>query len=275
MVERAHGPDRTPEGEGWIGELGHGRFNVAYRVRLRDGYEAVVKIAPPPGAEVMTYERGAMATESAALDLIRKHTAVPVPRVDFADRAQDLCDADWFCMPFIDGDNLSVAGPALPAADRAPAKSGPARRTGSSTPFAVRPSARWPGRGTAPSRARKCRSSAASGAGSRRTATGSGRSRRWVWSRSRAMSTARRPSRVCRVRRPPWAISRETTANSAPCRAAWCSAVKPLRLPGRGRSTTPGARPAPRTRRSSPRPGPGRRSGPVPPDRGRRRSRGP
>ncbi|MET9132877.1 phosphotransferase family protein [Streptomyces antibioticus] len=119
MVERAYGPDRTPEGEGWISELGHGWFNVAYRIRLRDGYEAVLKIAPPPGVEVMTYERGAMATELAALDLIRKHTAVPVPRVDFADRAHDLCDADWFCMPFIDGDNLSVTGPGLPAADLA------------------------------------------------------------------------------------------------------------------------------------------------------------
>lgn len=113
MVERAYGPDRTPEGEGWVSELGHGWFNVAYRVRLRDGYEAVLKIAPPSGVEVMTYEQGAMGIELAALDLIGKHTDVPVPRVDFADRSRELCDADWFFMAYVDADNLAVVGPEL------------------------------------------------------------------------------------------------------------------------------------------------------------------
>ncbi|WP_405910914.1 aminoglycoside phosphotransferase family protein [Streptomyces sp. NBC_00828] len=115
MAERAYGPDRSPEGEGWVSELGHGWFNVAYRVRLRDGYEAVLKIAPPSGVEVMTYEQGAMGIELAALDLIGKHTDVPVPRVDFADRSRELCDADWFFMPFVDAGNLAVVGPELPA----------------------------------------------------------------------------------------------------------------------------------------------------------------
>ncbi|MFD9326300.1 phosphotransferase family protein [Streptomyces sp. NPDC060065] len=115
MAERAYGPDRSPEGEGWVSELGHGWFNVAYRIRLRDGYEAVLKIAPPSGVEVMTYEQGAMGIELAALDLIGKHTDVPVPRVDFADRSRELCDADWFFMPFVDAGNLAVVGPELPA----------------------------------------------------------------------------------------------------------------------------------------------------------------
>ncbi|MFF1675726.1 phosphotransferase family protein [Streptomyces sp. NPDC058256] len=115
MAERAYGPDRSPEGEGWVSELGHGWFNVAYRVRLRDGYEAVLKIAPPSGVEVMTYEQGAMGIELATLDLIGKHTDVPVPRVDFADRSRELCDADWFFMPFVDAGNLAVVGPELPA----------------------------------------------------------------------------------------------------------------------------------------------------------------
>lgn len=119
MAERAYGPGRVPEGNGWLSELGHGWFNVAYRIRLRDGYEAVLKIAPPAGVEVMSYERGAMGIELAALDLIGKHTSVPVPRVDFADRSHALCDADWFVMPFIDADNLSVIGPELPAEELA------------------------------------------------------------------------------------------------------------------------------------------------------------
>ncbi|QKW05699.1 aminoglycoside phosphotransferase family protein [Streptomyces sp. NA04227] len=115
MAERAYGPGLVPDGEEWLSELGHGWFNVAYRLRLRDGYEAVLKIAPPPGVEVMTYERGAMGTELAALELIRGHTTVPVPRVDFVDRSRELGGAEWFCMPFVDGDNLGVVGPGLPA----------------------------------------------------------------------------------------------------------------------------------------------------------------
>ncbi|MEV6493612.1 aminoglycoside phosphotransferase family protein [Actinoplanes sp. NPDC051633] len=118
MVERAYGPDQLPEDEDWAAELGHGWFNVAYRISLRDGRKAVLKIAPPPHVEVMTYERGAMATELAALELIRTHTTVPVPAVDFADRSHELCDADYFFMSYVEGDNLGIVKDALPAADR-------------------------------------------------------------------------------------------------------------------------------------------------------------
>jgi aminoglycoside phosphotransferase (APT) family kinase protein len=119
MAERAYGPGQVPAaGADWVSELGHGWFNVAYLIRLRDGLRAVLKIAPPAGVEVMTYERGAMATELAALRLIREHTGVPVPAVHFADHSRELCDADWFLMDYIDADNLGITGPALPAADR-------------------------------------------------------------------------------------------------------------------------------------------------------------
>uniref|UniRef100_UPI002A8392B8 phosphotransferase family protein n=1 Tax=Streptomyces sp. CRN 30 TaxID=3075613 RepID=UPI002A8392B8 len=118
MVGRAYGPDRVPEGEGWAAELGHGWFNVAYRIRLRDGAEVVLKIAPPPAVEVMTYERGAMATELRMLDLVRAHTSVPVPAVDFADRSHELCDADYFFMPYVDADNLGVIADGLRAVER-------------------------------------------------------------------------------------------------------------------------------------------------------------
>ena len=117
MAERAYGPGQVPAASAdWVSELGHGWFNVAYLVRLRDGTRAVLKVAPPAGVEVMTYERGAMATELAALRLIREHTRVPVPAVHFADHSRELCDADWFFMDFIDADNLGIAGPALSAA---------------------------------------------------------------------------------------------------------------------------------------------------------------
>ncbi|MGV9558836.1 phosphotransferase family protein [Streptomyces sp. NPDC003522] len=107
MVARAYGPEELCDaGEDWVGELSDGWFNVAYRIRLRSGTQVVLKIAPPPDVEVMTYERGAMATELQALRLIREHTKVPVPEVEFADRTHEVCDADYFFMTYIDADNL-------------------------------------------------------------------------------------------------------------------------------------------------------------------------
>lgn len=114
MIDRAYGPGQLHSAE----ELGHGWFNAAYRIRLRSGDQAVLKIAPPAGVEVMTYERGAMATELAALRLIRERTTVDVPDVHFADTGHDLCDADWFVMSYIDADNLGVLRDTLTPAER-------------------------------------------------------------------------------------------------------------------------------------------------------------
>jgi aminoglycoside phosphotransferase (APT) family kinase protein len=109
MVARAYGPQEVSvAGEDWVSELSEGWFNAAYRIRLRSGSQVVLKIAPPPYVEVMTYERGAMATELEALRLIREHTKVPVPEVDFVDQTHEVCDADYFFMTYIDADNLHV-----------------------------------------------------------------------------------------------------------------------------------------------------------------------
>ncbi len=117
MAVRAFGPGAAPSGDDWVTELDHGWFNVAYRMRLSDGRAVVLKIAPSPAVEVLTYERGAMAVELAALRLITKHTSVPVPTIEFADLSRDLCDADYFFMPYIDADNLGIAKAGLPTSD--------------------------------------------------------------------------------------------------------------------------------------------------------------
>jgi aminoglycoside phosphotransferase (APT) family kinase protein len=116
MAARAYGPDLVPADDDWVSELEHGWFNVAYRMRLRDGRAVVLKIAPPREVEVMTYERGAMAIELTALRLISERTRVPVPAVEFADQSHELCDADYFFMPYIDADNLGMVAGKLPAA---------------------------------------------------------------------------------------------------------------------------------------------------------------
>jgi len=119
MIARAYGPEQVPDGDGFAEELGHGWFNVAYRLRLRDGSQVVLKIAPPPGVEVMTYERGAMDIELASLALIREHTDVPVPDVHFADASLELCDAPYFFMPFVEGENLGIIAETLSGEEQA------------------------------------------------------------------------------------------------------------------------------------------------------------
>ena len=63
MAARAFGGAALAPGEDAVQELKEGWFNVVYDVRLADGREVILKIAPPPGAEVMTYERNLMQTE--------------------------------------------------------------------------------------------------------------------------------------------------------------------------------------------------------------------
>jgi len=108
MVARAYGADQVVETDDFVDELGHGWFNVAYRIGLKDGRQVVLKIAPPPGVSVMTYEHDMMATEVAALELVRARTEVPVPAVDHFDDSLELCDAPWFFMPFIEADNFGI-----------------------------------------------------------------------------------------------------------------------------------------------------------------------
>jgi hypothetical protein len=74
----------------------------------RTAAQVVLKFAPPPDAEVMAYERGAMATEPAALRLIQDNAKVS---------GHELCDADYFFMPYVDADNLNVIRDALSRAE--------------------------------------------------------------------------------------------------------------------------------------------------------------
>jgi aminoglycoside phosphotransferase (APT) family kinase protein len=114
MVRRAFDGLNLASGDEAITELKEGWFNAAYNVRFSDGREVILKIAPPQDAEVMTYEKNLMTTEVAAMRLVRQNPLIPAPEVYYFDQAKDLCDADYFFMEKIQGENLEHAKDHLP-----------------------------------------------------------------------------------------------------------------------------------------------------------------
>ena len=114
MVARAFAGATLAEGQDAIYEMKDGWFNASYRIRLADGREVVLKIAPPKGAEVMLYEKNIMATEVAMMRLVQQNPAIPVPEIYFFDTAHDLCDADYFFMEMMSGDSLEHVNASLP-----------------------------------------------------------------------------------------------------------------------------------------------------------------
>lgn len=98
-----------------VRELKDGWFNAAYCVRLADGREVILKIAPAANAEVMRYERNIMVTEVATMRLVRQNAAIPVPAIHYYDHAHDVCDSSYFFMEKIEGQNLDHVYDALPA----------------------------------------------------------------------------------------------------------------------------------------------------------------
>ena len=63
-----------------VEELREGTFNAAYAVRLVDGRSVILKVAPP-GAPLLTYERGLLHTEALCLRTFAERTEVPHPRL--------------------------------------------------------------------------------------------------------------------------------------------------------------------------------------------------
>lgn len=115
MASRAFNGLGLDAGEDAIIELKQGWFNAAYIVRLADGHEVILKIAPPKDAEVMLYEKNIMRTEVNSMRLVSNNPKIPVPEIYFYDDAHDLCDADYFFMEKIDGENLEEIRADLPA----------------------------------------------------------------------------------------------------------------------------------------------------------------
>jgi aminoglycoside phosphotransferase (APT) family kinase protein len=119
MVERSFKGLTLAVGAHAVTELKDGWFNVVYDVKLSDGREVILKIAPPPNAEVLTYEKSIMSTEVATMRRAAMNPAIPVPEIYFYDTAHDLCDSDYFFMAKLIGSNYDHVKKSLPAAEQA------------------------------------------------------------------------------------------------------------------------------------------------------------
>ncbi|WP_084128377.1 phosphotransferase family protein [Demequina sp. NBRC 110055] len=112
VIERAYGAEQVPEGDDFATELSYGWFNALYRLRLRDGSQAVLKIAPPADVPVMTREHGMLRNEIAAMEIVAERSGVPLPRIHHVDLSGDLIDADYFLMEYVDAPCFGIAAEA-------------------------------------------------------------------------------------------------------------------------------------------------------------------
>ena len=99
-----------------IAPLGDGEFNAVFCAKA-NGREYVVKIAPPDGMPVLTYERNMMEAEVFWYRMLRERAGVRVPEVVFSDFSRTLLPVPYFIMERLPGSPLHKVG--LTAEERA------------------------------------------------------------------------------------------------------------------------------------------------------------
>ncbi len=104
-----------------ITELKEGFFNVAYLIKVSDGQEVILKIAPPKDACIMSYENNLMSAEVKSMRLVRENTTVPVPEVLFYSSEKEscnFCDSQYFFMTKLEGSNYNSVKDSLTEQER-------------------------------------------------------------------------------------------------------------------------------------------------------------
>src|SRR5688572_29445942 len=107
LVRRALGSGVTVRA---VRELTDGMFKAAYEIELDGAPQppaAVLKVAPPPGVPVLTYEQGIMLTEVEFYDRVGRETTCPVPRVMARDFTRSIVPSDCFFMEKLHGSPLN------------------------------------------------------------------------------------------------------------------------------------------------------------------------
>lgn len=89
-------------------ELLDGFCNTAYRIKLSDGREVVLKVAPKNGIVMMSCEQGMMQTEVRAMTLARQKGMECVPIVYAFEENSFLSGSSYFIMECLEGDSYAA-----------------------------------------------------------------------------------------------------------------------------------------------------------------------
>ena len=99
-------------------ELTEGTFNSAYALHLTDGRRAVLKVAPPPDAPVLTYEQHLLHTEALCLRTFAARTAVPVPQLLRSGGGSAAVSRDYVLTTVVPGASWASRAEAMDPAER-------------------------------------------------------------------------------------------------------------------------------------------------------------
>ena len=89
-----------------ITSLGNGEFNAAYKVTCDNGNSYALKIAPPDGARVLTYEKNMMESEVFWYKKMHENTDILCPEVYVSDSTKEIIKSNCFIMQLMDGEPL-------------------------------------------------------------------------------------------------------------------------------------------------------------------------
>ncbi|WP_047013907.1 phosphotransferase family protein [Paenibacillus sp. IHB B 3415] len=96
-------------------ELTGGFYNTAYDLELSDGRSVILKVAPAPETEILSYEQDIMRAEVEALRLVHAAGGVPVPEVYSYDESLELIPCPYFFMEKVEGQPYSDVKDSLSA----------------------------------------------------------------------------------------------------------------------------------------------------------------
>ena len=89
-----------------IASLGNGEFNAAYKVICDEGSSYALKIAPPDGVKVLTYEKNMMESEVFWYKKMHENTDILCPEVYVADFSKGIIKSNCFIMQMMEGEPL-------------------------------------------------------------------------------------------------------------------------------------------------------------------------
>ncbi len=90
-----------------VSPLGNGEFNAAYEVTCNDKDHYALKIAPPEGMKVLSYEKNMMESEVFWYSMMHENTDILCPKVYAVDFTKKIIGCNCFIMQMMQGKPLS------------------------------------------------------------------------------------------------------------------------------------------------------------------------